>query len=161
MSDSFQIPWTVAHHAPLSMGFPRQEYWSGLPFPSSEDLPEPGIKPMSPALAGRFFTTEPPGKTGTNIGAEPGVPRVNFQGQTYSDISHSPHLHPLPGPVPSLSPRLAASESLLWYNSLGPWDPGPEPVSRFLCSPRSLELVLREEGKQSFPLTLPLPGCGP
>ena len=63
MSDSFQIPWTVAHHAPLSMGFPRQEYWSGLPFPSSEDLPEPGIKPMPPALAGRFFTTEPPGKT--------------------------------------------------------------------------------------------------
>ena len=48
-----------------SMGFPRQEYWSGLPFPPPEDLPDPGIKPMSPvspALAGRFFTTEPPGK---------------------------------------------------------------------------------------------------
>ena len=62
MSDSFQIPWTVAHHAPLSMGFPRQEYWSGLPFPSSEDLPDPGIKPVFPALAGRLFTTEPSGK---------------------------------------------------------------------------------------------------
>ena len=53
---------TVAHQAPLSMGFPKQEYWSGLPFPPSEDLPDPGIKPRSPALAGRFFTIEPPGK---------------------------------------------------------------------------------------------------
>ena len=41
--------WTVAHQAPLSMGFPRQEYWSGLPFPSPGDLPDPGIKPGSPA----------------------------------------------------------------------------------------------------------------
>jgi len=44
------------------MGFPRQEYWSGLPFPSPGDLPNPEIKLMSPMLAGRFFTTEPPGK---------------------------------------------------------------------------------------------------
>ena len=60
MSDS-ATPRTVAHHAPLSMGFPRQEYWSGLPFPSPGDLPDPGIEPSSPALAGRFFTIEPPG----------------------------------------------------------------------------------------------------
>ena len=52
-------PWTVAHQAPLSMGFPRPEYWSGLPFPSPGDLPGPGIEPASPALAGRFFTTAP------------------------------------------------------------------------------------------------------
>ena len=44
------IPWTIARQAPLSMGFSRQEYWSGLPFPSPEDLPDPGIKPRSPAL---------------------------------------------------------------------------------------------------------------
>ena len=44
------------------MGFSRQEYWSGLPFPSLGDLPDPGIEPVSPALAGGFFTTEPPGK---------------------------------------------------------------------------------------------------
>ena len=43
-------PWTVAHQPPLSMGFPKQEYWSGLPFPSPRDLPDPGIKPESPAL---------------------------------------------------------------------------------------------------------------
>ena len=55
-------PWTVAHQAPLSMGFPRQEYWSGLSFPPPGDLPDPGIEPTSPALAGRFFITEPSGK---------------------------------------------------------------------------------------------------
>ena len=52
-------PWTVAHQAPLSMGFSRQEYWSGLPFPPPGDFPDPGIKstsPVSPALAGGFFT---------------------------------------------------------------------------------------------------------
>ena len=62
LSNSFAIPQTVAHQAPLSMGFPRQEYWSGLPFPSPGDLPDPGIKPKSPALAERFFTSEVPGK---------------------------------------------------------------------------------------------------
>jgi len=51
----------VACQAPLFLGFPRQEYWSGLPLASPEDLPDPGIKPKSPALAGGFFTTEPPG----------------------------------------------------------------------------------------------------
>ena len=55
MSDSFVIPWTVAHQAPLSMGFPRQEYWRRLPFPSPGDLLDAGIKPTSPALAGRFL----------------------------------------------------------------------------------------------------------
>ena len=55
-------PWTVALQAPLSMGFFRQECWSGLPFPSPGDVPDPGSKPMSPALAGGFFNTEPPGK---------------------------------------------------------------------------------------------------
>ena len=53
-------PWTIAHQAPLSMGFSRQEYWSGLPYPSPGDLPDPGIEPQSlgfPALAGGFFTT--------------------------------------------------------------------------------------------------------
>ena len=55
-------PWTVARQAPLSMEFPRPEYWSGLPFPSPGDLPDPETEPPSPALAGKFFTTEAPGK---------------------------------------------------------------------------------------------------
>ena len=64
-SDSLATPATVFHQAPLSMGFPWQEYWSRLPFPPPRDLPNPGIKPvslLSTALAGRFFTTEPPEK---------------------------------------------------------------------------------------------------
>ena len=62
MSNSFVTLWTVAHQASLSVGFPRQEHWTGLPFPSLGDLPDSGIEPMSPPLAGRFFTTEPPEK---------------------------------------------------------------------------------------------------
>ena len=56
----FEPPWTVARQPPLSMGFSRQEYWSGLPFSSAEDLPDPGTEPtslVSPELAGGFFTT--------------------------------------------------------------------------------------------------------
>ena len=59
----FYDPRTVALQVPLSVGFPRQEYWSGLPFPSSGDLPNPGIESRSPALAGRFFAIVPPGKS--------------------------------------------------------------------------------------------------
>ena len=56
-------PWTnVAHQATPSMGFSRQEYWSGLPFPSPGDLPDPGIKPRSPTLQADALTSEPPGK---------------------------------------------------------------------------------------------------
>ena len=58
----FATPRTVAHQAALFMGFPRQGYWRGLLFPSPGDLPSPGIKPASPALAGGFFTAEPPRK---------------------------------------------------------------------------------------------------
>ena len=62
VSDSFATPWTGIHQAPLCLGLSRQEYWSGLPFPPPGDLPDPGIKPASPALAGGFLTIEPPEK---------------------------------------------------------------------------------------------------
>ena len=65
VSNSFVISWTVAHQAPLSVEFPRQEYWSVLLFTSPRDLPDPGIEHvslMSPALAGGFFTTRATGK---------------------------------------------------------------------------------------------------
>ena len=67
-ANSFANMWTLARQAPLSMGFPRQEYWSGLPSPSPGHLPDPGIKPSSPVslLADRFFTTEPSGKPRCN-----------------------------------------------------------------------------------------------
>ena len=58
----FVTPWTVVYKAPLSVEFSRQEYWSGLPFPSPGDLPNPGIKPGSPALQAEALPSEPPGK---------------------------------------------------------------------------------------------------
>ena len=58
----FAAPWTVAHQAPPSVGFSRQEYWSGLPFPSPGDLPDTGIKPRSPSFQAGALTSEPPGK---------------------------------------------------------------------------------------------------
>ena len=60
MSDS-ATPWTVARQTPLFMGFSRQEYWSGLPFPSPLDLPNPGTEPRSPALQADALSSEPPG----------------------------------------------------------------------------------------------------
>ena len=60
MSGSFETSWTVARQAPLSMGFSRQEYWSGLPFPSPEDLPNPEMELVSLALACGFFSHDPP-----------------------------------------------------------------------------------------------------
>ena len=66
----FVTPWTAAHQAPPSMGFSRQEYWSGLPLPSPEDLPDPGIEPGSPTapvMASGFFNTEPPWKSNNII----------------------------------------------------------------------------------------------
>ena len=63
----FATPWTVTYKAPPSMGFSRQEYWSGLPFPSPGDLPDPGVEPRSPALQADALTSEPPGRsTGYN-----------------------------------------------------------------------------------------------
>ena len=58
----FATLWTVAHQVPPSMGFSRQEYWGGLPFPSTGDLPNPGIEPGFPTLEADALTSEPPGK---------------------------------------------------------------------------------------------------
>ena len=62
----FATPWTVAYQAPLSMRFSRQEYWSGLPFPSPGDLPDPGIEAGSPTLQADALPSEPPGKQKIN-----------------------------------------------------------------------------------------------
>ena len=67
-SDSFVTPWIVTRQAPLSMGFLRQEYWSGLWFSSPEDFPNPGIKPRSPALQADSLLSEPPGEPGDSLG---------------------------------------------------------------------------------------------
>ena len=72
----FATPWTVAHQAPLSMGFPRQEYWNGLPFPSTEDLPNPWIKPGSPILQAYSSLFEPPGKPHVSFSSLQSLSRV-------------------------------------------------------------------------------------
>ena len=76
--------------APLSMEFPRQEYRRGLPFPSSGNIPDPGIKPASPALADGFFTTEPPGSPKATL-----QPNKNCVGKYWKPemLHESPHLH--------------------------------------------------------------------
>ena len=62
----FVTPWTIAYQAPPSMGFSRQECWSGLPFPSPGDLPDPGIEPGSPTLQAGTLPPEPPGRSNNN-----------------------------------------------------------------------------------------------
>ena len=87
----FVTPWTVAHQAPLSMECSRQECWSGLPFPPSRDLPNPGIRPkslVSPALASGFFTTVPLGKSF----------RVESENESCSFMSNSLRPHRLYSP---------------------------------------------------------------
>ena len=80
MSNSSVTPWTVAHQAPLSVGLPRQEHWSGLP---PGDLPNPGNEPVSPALAGGFFATEPPGKPVICVtGAMNAIQITSYQGSS-------------------------------------------------------------------------------
>ena len=80
MFNTFGTPWTVAHQAPLSAGFPRQEYWSGLPFPSPGNLPYPGIESTSPALAGGFFTTEQLGTPDVTVSMWQTYDEARFKG---------------------------------------------------------------------------------
>ena len=73
MADCFATPWTGAHKVPLSMGFPRQEYWSGLPFPSPRGIPDPGIEPRSPTLQADTLPSEPSEKPWSSPGQNTGV----------------------------------------------------------------------------------------
>ena len=77
----------VARQAPRSMGFPRQEYWSRLPFPSPGDLPDPGIKLLSPALAGEFFTTKSPGKSSVCISHWKNLPYTGLMALRMNPVS--------------------------------------------------------------------------
>ena len=85
----FATPWTVAYQAPPSMGFSRQEYWSWLPFPSPEDLPNPGIEPGSPALQADTLTSEPPGKPFNEEGTHQRKNHSNITGDVKGNISYT------------------------------------------------------------------------
>ena len=80
----FETPRTAACQAPLSMGFSRQEYWSGLPFPSPGDLPDPGIKPRSPALQADSLALRPPGKPSSRDV----LPRCSSHGNVFIEFHH-------------------------------------------------------------------------
>ena len=86
----FATPWTVACQAPPSMGFSRQEYWSGSPFSSPGDLPDPGIEPRSPALQAEALTSEPPGKPKLllNNKGTLQVGQQDKQGEEMSSVEH-------------------------------------------------------------------------
>ena len=125
MSDSFVTPWTVAHKAPLFMGFPRQEYRSGFPFPDSEDLPDPGVKPGSPALGRLFFffflTTEPPRKPLVHYGKSKTSPEVQphalipwlWPGIIQKLPSHTGKTHFLKALVPAPLPTCLSSDKVV------------------------------------------------
>ena len=106
MPDS-ATPWTVAHQAPLCMGFPRQEYWSGLPFPPPGHLPDPGIEPMSPASAGGFFTAEP---LGWGVARQGGSQRRGFN-LWVGKIPWMSAWQPTPVILPGESPQTDMSEA--------------------------------------------------
>ena len=101
MFDSLQPRGTVALKAPLSVGFSRKEYWSGLPFPSPEDFPDPGIEtacPATPVLTGGVFTAEPPGK--------PQDDNRSFQISLGDDGECALHGNLYPGGIQGLPPSL-------------------------------------------------------
>ena len=102
-------PMDYSPQAPLSMGFPMQKYWSGLPFPSPGDRPNPGIKPVSPVLAARFFSTEPPGKPSST------THHVYFFQSAMPVFLPSQNLHlfiMFPLPIPTLHSRPPLSSHL-------------------------------------------------
>ena len=114
-------PWTAAYQAPPSMGFSRQEYWSGLSFPSPGDLPNPGIEPRSPSLQADALTSEPPGKPSqsSNASLPAGiffVLRLWKLATNPQKLSTLPGLSGVVGPLSSKHPCYLCS--LLLINSL-------------------------------------------
>lgn len=111
MSNSFVTPWTVSRQAPLSMRFPRQEYWSGCHFLLQGNLPDPGIKSVSPALASGFFTSVPPGKPKVHwLFNCLYILKVTLHLQSLQSTGYIPHVVQ-PSLEPILYPMLCTSHS--------------------------------------------------
>ena len=156
LSQLFATLWTVALQAPLPMGSSRQEYWSGVPFPSLGDLPKSGIKPRSPALAGGFLTTEPPGKPKWNHKQKQkatytiGSTFKIYLESTFLPTHHSdPNHHFSPGYSNSLLTKLPLSAPL---TAESPWGGGSGPTER-----RSGPISLGSKSCSGFSLPAPAP----
>ena len=146
----FSTPWTVAYQAPPSMGFSRQEYWSGVPFPSPEDLSKPGIEPKSPTLQADSLPSEPPGKPYNNTGVgshsflqgnlpNPGIEPKSPTLQMVSLPAESPGK---PKTMPAAAAAVAAKSFQSCPSLCDPMDGSPpgSAVSGIL-QPRTLEWV--------------------
>ena len=127
----FATSWTVAYQSPLSMGFSRKEYWSGLPFPSLGDLPDPGIERRFPTLQADALLSEPPGWL--NGGKE-------FSCQ-HRRHGFDPWCRKIPHAAEQLSPLATAIEPVLW----SPGGTTTEPMCPNYWSPCALETVLRNK----------------
>ena len=127
----FASPWTVVRQAPLSMGSSRQEHWSGLPFTSPGDLPDPGTEPASPASAGGLLTTEPPGKP-----LQPLDFRSNPHGGASNTLPFTAQ-HRLPGLCSRLLPVSPPSDLMTFFFLL--WSHLSRPLGLytldFVCNP--------------------------
>ena len=129
--------WTVTCQAPLSMRFPRQEYWCGLPFPSPGDLPDPGIEPTSPALQADFLSLAPPGKPNKSLPCPSCTPStVKGSSQCLGRRPKGPPLVPMSGELPhsswnwiKASGRIHGREFQTLHFSLQMLFPRPGPIS--------------------------------
>ena len=101
--------WTVANQTPLSTEFSRQEHWSGFPFPTPGDLPNPGIKPASPAMAGRFFILEPPGKPKCSI-----ISFVSLSSAPWTESKRFPFLFFSAAKEKQISKQTTTTKTYLW-----------------------------------------------
>ena len=166
LSDSLWPPWTVAHQVPPSMGFSRQKYWSGLPFPSPGDLPNAGIEPRSPALQADALTSEPPGKQCRRPGFSPWVGKIPWRRAWQPTPVFMPGENPhgqrsLVGCSPFQFSRSVVSESLWCHGLQQDMLPCPSPTPRVYsnscpssrwCHPTiSSSDVPFSSGLQSFP----------
>jgi len=113
----FATPWTVAYQPPPSMGFSRQGYWSGLPFPSPGDLPDPGIKLESPAFQADALTSEPPGKPNHmfNRIASPEIPIIRKQRRVMVRLHREAGLTLVLSWGWEIFPFVGCSEAGQWY----------------------------------------------
>ena len=150
----FVTLWTVAHQAPLSMGFPRQEYWSGLPFPPSGCLPDPGIKPSSPVSLALQTDSVPLSRQRSPCNlSHDAFPRYRNAFQIHSacvSVGHREFKTPKPqSPVRNWENRWDESEGLLALPEGGPFtEPCPSPA------PAPLSFLTSCRVDESFPLAL-------